>query len=792
MRVAETRRDNAARAADPAAGAPRRGSTASSRRSRRRSTDPIVEVEEQLAQESADLAGQARGARRRLQRAVRGAAGAPAYSGRCVAAARASGWPTSKPRAAGACRAAGEDRPRRRHRWVARRARSDAVAPPLAARSTSSAAGRTRWKPCCASASSGIELARLDDARRLDRPATRRCRAAWPHFRRRSAPARAGGAADALLAKVQLQARRGRPPARRRARRRPLPPRPGLGAGRARGARRGRVVRHARRAPRHRAGRRRSSRPTTNCTACSRGSASSRSSRSRSRSARSRARRAARVQRDAVDADLADDAADLSRRRACRRLAAAPRARPRARARAAEAGGRGRAAAARADRRRRRADLDASEARGRRPSTTRIAAEIADLQSRCTTSMALRESAPARPQRSRGRAGARPRAAARRRTRERRKPASRSAAAATAWRSSSGAARRLAAQDQQQRTLLAQLTSERAAIDWTPVEASLQRQLGRARRRRSRRWPRRATASRRWARAARRRGVAARGRAEARTRAREDPGHAAQGAGGGARRAAVHRAARRGARRPRALPEALKAWGSARTLARRRSSDCSGHRRARRGQPGGARRARAGAGAQGLPRRAGGRPDRGDDHARDRDPPDRPRVARAACSRRSTTVNENFAQLFPALFGGGKARLVLTGEEILDSGVQVVAQPPGKRNTSIHLLSGGEKALTAISLVFALFQLNPAPFCLLDEVDAPLDDPNTERFCTMVREMSAQYPVPVHLAQQDHDGDGEPAGRHHDARAGRLARRRGRHRRGAVAGRDMPRDACCR
>jgi chromosome segregation protein len=99
-------------------------------------------------------------------------------------------------------------------------------------------------------------------------------------------------------------------------------------------------------------------------------------------------------------------------------------------------------------------------------------------------------------------------------------------------------------------------------------------------------------------------------------------------------------------------------------------------------------------------------------------------------------VNANFARLFPTLFGGGQARLVLTGEEILDSGVQVIAQPPGKRNTSIHLLSGGEKALTAISLVFALFQLNPAPFCLLDEVDAPLDDPNTDRFCEMVREMA--------------------------------------------------------
>ena len=100
------------------------------------------------------------------------------------------------------------------------------------------------------------------------------------------------------------------------------------------------------------------------------------------------------------------------------------------------------------------------------------------------------------------------------------------------------------------------------------------------------------------------------------------------------------------------------------------------------------------------------------------------------------TVNQNFARLFPVLFGGGQAQLVLTGEEILDSGVQVIAQPPGKRNTSIHLLSGGEKALTAISLVFALFQINPAPFCLLDEVDAPLDDPNTDRFCQMVTKMS--------------------------------------------------------
>ncbi len=101
-------------------------------------------------------------------------------------------------------------------------------------------------------------------------------------------------------------------------------------------------------------------------------------------------------------------------------------------------------------------------------------------------------------------------------------------------------------------------------------------------------------------------------------------------------------------------------------------------------------------------------------------------------------VNEHFGKLFPTLFGGGEAKLIMTGEEILDAGVQVMAQPPGKRNSSIHLLSGGEKALTAISLVFALFQLNPAPFCLLDEVDAPLDDSNTIRFCELVKKMSGQ------------------------------------------------------
>jgi len=102
------------------------------------------------------------------------------------------------------------------------------------------------------------------------------------------------------------------------------------------------------------------------------------------------------------------------------------------------------------------------------------------------------------------------------------------------------------------------------------------------------------------------------------------------------------------------------------------------------------------------------------------------------------SVNHHFGTLFPQLFGGGEARLILTGDEILDAGIQIMAQPPGKKNSTIHMLSGGEKALTAIALVFALFQLNPAPFCMLDEVDAPLDDSNTVRFCEMVKRMSVQ------------------------------------------------------
>ena len=99
-------------------------------------------------------------------------------------------------------------------------------------------------------------------------------------------------------------------------------------------------------------------------------------------------------------------------------------------------------------------------------------------------------------------------------------------------------------------------------------------------------------------------------------------------------------------------------------------------------------------------------------------------------------VNHDFGQLFPKVFGGGSAYLELTSDDLLESGVSIMARPPGKKNSTIHLLSGGEKALSALSLVFSIFRLNPAPFCMLDEVDAPLDDANVVRFCRLVEEMS--------------------------------------------------------
>ncbi len=114
------------------------------------------------------------------------------------------------------------------------------------------------------------------------------------------------------------------------------------------------------------------------------------------------------------------------------------------------------------------------------------------------------------------------------------------------------------------------------------------------------------------------------------------------------------------------------------------------------------------------------------------------RETRARFRETFERVNTGLAELFPRLFGGGQAHLDLTGEDVLDAGVTIMAKPPGKRIGSISLLSGGEKALTAVALVFAIFQLNPAPFCLLDEVDAPLDDANTGRFGALVRELSAR------------------------------------------------------
>jgi chromosome segregation protein len=109
-------------------------------------------------------------------------------------------------------------------------------------------------------------------------------------------------------------------------------------------------------------------------------------------------------------------------------------------------------------------------------------------------------------------------------------------------------------------------------------------------------------------------------------------------------------------------------------------------------------------------------------------------------------INSGLKRLFPRLFGGGHAYLTLEGEDLLSAGVTVMARPPGKRNSNIHLLSGGEKALTAVALIFSIFELNPAPFCLLDEVDAPLDEANVARFCEIVKEMSenVQFIVITH------------------------------------------------
>ncbi|MCY3796062.1 MAG: AAA family ATPase, partial [Gammaproteobacteria bacterium] len=122
------------------------------------------------------------------------------------------------------------------------------------------------------------------------------------------------------------------------------------------------------------------------------------------------------------------------------------------------------------------------------------------------------------------------------------------------------------------------------------------------------------------------------------------------------------------------------------------------------------------------------------------------RVTRERFKDTFERVNAHFGELFPKVFGGGRAYLELTGNDLLDTGVSVMARPLGKRNASVNLLSGGEKALTAIALIFSIFQLNPSPVCLLDEVDAPLDDSNVSRFAELISDMSrdVQFVVVTH------------------------------------------------
>jgi chromosome segregation protein len=112
------------------------------------------------------------------------------------------------------------------------------------------------------------------------------------------------------------------------------------------------------------------------------------------------------------------------------------------------------------------------------------------------------------------------------------------------------------------------------------------------------------------------------------------------------------------------------------------------------------------------------------------------RETRARFKETFDKINARLQEMFPRLFGGGQAHLEMTGNDLLTTGITLMARPPGKRLSTIHLMSGGEKALTAVALVFAIFELNPAPFCLLDEVDAPLDETNVGRFCELVKEMS--------------------------------------------------------
>ncbi len=293
----------------------------------------------------------------------------------------------------------------------------------------------------------------------------------------------------------------------------------------------------------------------------------------------------------------------------------------------------------------------------------------------------------------------------------------------------------LAAQVAQQQGLLAQLSSERQSIDWSPVEEALQRQLGE-----------RVRAEQALAAARdRQESLAAELRAadEARLMSEQklDPARAKIQDMQLKEQAAALSEQQYGEQLIEAhadlaaLPDALKAWGSARTLP------------AEIERLAGELAALGPVNLAALDELAQATERKGylDRQAADLDEAlttlesairQIDRESRELLQQTFDIVNANFSRLFPTLFGGGQAKLLLTGEEILDSGVQVIAQPPGKRNSSIHLLSGGEKALTATALIFALFQINPAPFCLLDEVDAPLDDSNTHRFCEMVKSMA--------------------------------------------------------
>ena len=143
------------------------------------------------------------------------------------------------------------------------------------------------------------------------------------------------------------------------------------------------------------------------------------------------------------------------------------------------------------------------------------------------------------------------------------------------------------------------------------------------------------------------------------------------------------------------------------------------------------------------------------------------------------TVNGHFKRLFTELFGGGEAALhLIESDDPLEAGLEIIAKPPGKKPQTLSLLSGGEQALTALALIFAVFLTNPSPICVLDEVDAPLDDHNVERFCNLLHEMTAvdRDPLHHHHAQPDHDGADEPAVRRHHGRARRLATGLGRPR----------------